>query len=59
MKRGLVLHPFFYGLPVYDVPKLTYVFGSSVLVVKVIGVFPYVESEEWLHALAKRIISVG
>jgi hypothetical protein len=53
-------------VPVHHVPKVAYVFRSAVLIFEVVGVFPYIESQNGEHdfvgstiALHERIVLVG
>ena len=39
----------FYHLPIDNLPKLAYVFGTPFLVVEVIGVLPHVDAVERCH----------
>ena len=36
---------FTYCIPINDAPQLVDVVGTAVLVIKIVGMFPYVESE--------------
>ena len=39
------LQPFFYDIPVDDLPQFVYVVGTTVLIVEVVSMFPYVKSQ--------------
>ena len=43
--------PLFYYLPIYDLPECGEVSGSAVLVVDIIGMFPYIEGQKRFQAL--------
>ena len=36
---------FTYRIPINDAPQFVYVIGTAVLVIKIVGMFPHVESE--------------
>ena len=60
-QRSLILLfgvPFAYYVPVYDLPKGFQVCRTAVLVVKIIGVLPYVEGQEGLEASAQGIACI-
>ena len=44
--RGVLDVSFFYYGPVDNVPQAVYVFGSTVGVVDVVGMFPYIERKQ-------------
>ena len=39
---------FFYHFPVYEFPHVLQILGAAVAVVYVVGVFPYIDGEQWL-----------
>ena len=53
-----LLQPSFHLLPVYNVPTCSDMVGTSVLEVKVVGMFPHVKSVERCKAVTQRIAAV-
>ena len=45
--------------PIYFIPKLIYIFGTAVLLIKVIGVFPHIANQYRVSPKPQRIIGVG
>lgn len=44
------------GFPVDNIPYCTKVFGLAILILKVVGMFPGIDTEQWLELTNDRIL---